>query len=108
MKQPRKVQKVTESLTDFTSRFLLIFMDSSYIESRFLKMIQRQFGKVTFLLGSSFDFDVNDRNLSLDYLKEIKFIVEQGTTLIMKVPSPYLNINKSSLLHHNIVAFPLI
>jgi nucleoside-triphosphatase THEP1 len=82
---PNKINQILASLNDPESRFLLVFVDSNYVERILLEKIQQKKEKVSFLQGSNFTFDLHNQSLSADLLKEFKFFVENGHTLIIKV-----------------------
>jgi hypothetical protein len=80
-----KLGQINLALSDNESRFLLIFVDSNYVERIILENVQKKRSKVSFLQGSNFTYDSYNQNLSSDLLKEFKFFVENGYILIIKV-----------------------
>lgn len=79
------IDLILESLNDTTARFLLVFVDSNYVERILINAIQKTRAKVSFLQGSNFEYDLHNQSLSADLLKEFKFFLENGHTLIIKV-----------------------
>lgn len=82
-----KLGQVAQALSDKDSRFLLVFVDSNYVERIIIQKVQSSESKVSVLQGSNFDYDLKNQSLSADLLKELKFFVENGHTLVIKVRS---------------------
>lgn len=84
LEQPQKLDLVLSSLNDKKCRFLLLMTDSHYIEKIISTKIE-QSRELFFLQGSNLKFDSLNDSLSVEILKEIKFWVEKGNTIVMKV-----------------------
>ena len=81
-----KLDIVRDSLKDMKGRFLLVFVDSDFVEQKVEKIVRETSskGKVHFLCGSQFDADLENNKYSTEILKDIKLYIEEGFTIIMK------------------------
>ena len=81
-----KLDIVKDSLNDVKGRFLLVFVDSDFVEQRIESIVRQaaKQGKVHFLCGSQFDADLENNKYSTEILKDIKLYIEEGFTIIMK------------------------
>ena len=81
-----KLDIVRDSLLDMKGRFLLVFVDSDFVEQKVENIVRETSskGKVHFLCGSQFDADLENNKYSTEILKDIKLYIEEGYTIIMK------------------------